>query len=87
MPYIFVDNNQPISDILLYYSHVDPQIQGVVAQVIGNLLHAVIHCHTDCHYEFNSESQSNQQGIVCPSTCVASIRISASIIPISVLIG
>ncbi|KAF6037881.1 hypothetical protein EB796_003811 [Bugula neritina] len=36
--------NQPLSDVLLYHHHSDPQIQGMVAQVLGVLIHARVHC-------------------------------------------
>ena len=37
------ETNQPISDILLFHEHLDPQLQGMVAQVLGNLIHAGVH--------------------------------------------
>ncbi|XP_067936803.1 huntingtin-like [Watersipora subatra] len=46
------DTGQCISDILLYHSHLDPQLQGTVALVLGNLIHARVstqHLQDDTH--------------------------------------
>jgi len=42
--YTLCAENQPLSDVLLYHHHSDPQIQGMVAQVLGVLIHARVHC-------------------------------------------
>lgn len=34
---------QKLSDVLLYSKHSDPQIQGSIASVLGNLIPANIH--------------------------------------------
>lgn len=37
-----VDNDQLIKDVLLYASHIDPQLKGTATLIIGNLIKSAL---------------------------------------------
>lgn len=38
----FTDDLQDISDVVLYASHVDPQLKGNTASLLGGLIHSTL---------------------------------------------